>query len=265
MIYREALRTRGPECGPDRWVTLPSVISYMESCRWEWLRQPQLGLIDAIHQGHGFYVLNQTIAMSRRFGQGTDAHTRGVLRSVGRTRAGAAQDIVRDDGVLLAHCVIDGVWVGPTGRLARIPALFKETLSTVELTSERGVSEPREPDSLFNPPQPLRPGELDLTIEVDIPDQTDRREVEVRSSDCDMFRHVNAANYLRYVADSLALQGASASIHRAALKYVGQARATDKVQVLTWHVANERWGAAVVRGDDILFRALVETEHMPHE
>lgn len=58
MIFSTPLNTRATECGPDRWITRPHVVSYMEHCRWLWMREPDLGLVDAVHEGHGFYVLN---------------------------------------------------------------------------------------------------------------------------------------------------------------------------------------------------------------
>ncbi|MFT6234842.1 MAG: acyl-ACP thioesterase, partial [Myxococcota bacterium] len=41
--------------------------------------------------------------------------------------------------------------------------------------------------------------------------------ITVRASDIDIFKHVNAANYVRNVASALARGGASESIHRAEL------------------------------------------------
>ncbi len=260
MIFALPLRTRGTECGPDRWVTLPAIISYMEHCRWEWLRVPGLGLSEAVREGHGFYVLNQSIAMSRRFGQGQQSQVRCVLRFIGRTVAKGEQDVVRDDGTLLAHCSIRGAWIDPIGRLARIPLQAKESISDLPLVSEQGEPDAGDPDSLFDPPQPLRPATPELTIADDPPEDANCRVVAVRATDCDIFEHVNAANYVRFVADSLALQGASSSLYRAELKYMGQARFADQVEVRTWPLGNDCWGATISRGDEQLFRAAVQTE-----
>ena len=262
MIFRIPLRTRGTDCGPDRWVTLPKVIAYMEHCRWEWLRDPSLGLARWVHEGHGFFVLNQSIAMSRRFGQGQDCEVRCVLRKVGRSVAQGDQDVVRADGVLLARCAIRGAWMAPTGRLAKIPAVLKEAVSEASLGSERGQAAPGDADSLFDPPQPLRTGALDLSICEEIPVDAHRRVVEVRASDCDIFKHVNAANYVRYIADSLSVQGASPSLHRAELSYRGQARAGDSIEVVTWPSGDTHWSADIRRGDESLFRATVDTESL---
>ena len=260
MIYSIPLRTRGTECGPDRWVTLPAVVGYMEYCRWQWMREPSLGLVDAVEEGHGFYVVNQSIAMSRRFGQGVQARVRCALRHAGRSVARGEQDVVRDDGVLLATCRIRGVWMSPSGRFARLPDAVKESVSDVPLASQRGEPDAGHPRSLFHPPQPLRSGLLDLELPADHPNKEHHRQMRVRATDCDIFGHVNAANYARFVADSLALQGASASLHRAELAYTGQARAGDEVVVHTAALGEDRWAARILRADKVLFSAVVQTE-----
>jgi acyl-CoA thioesterase FadM len=263
MIHAQPLRTRGTECGPDRWVTLPAVISMMEDLRWEWLREPDLGFLERIHEGHGFFVTEQHVAMCRRFGSGIDATISGVLRRVGRVQASADQALIRDDGVLLAHCRITGVWMGPDGRLARIPRRARDFVVDEPIASVRGAGEPGSATSLFDPPQPLRPGGLDLPLDEPVPEHAHRRTLQVRATDCDIFQHVNAANYVRYIADSLAFQGASPSLHRAHLRYTGQARALDEVDVHTWMIDGPIWGAAVTREDEVLFRTTVETEIDP--
>ncbi len=262
MIYSRPLHTRGIDCASDHWVGLPTVLRFFEHCRWEWLRVPELGLVEAVHAGHGFYVTEQVVALSRRFGQGVSAEVRGALRKVGRVEARAEQDLVRSDGVLLAHCHIRGVWVAPGGRLTRIPRVARGAVTEEPLVSARGADEPGTPGSLFDPPSPLRPGTLDLALPTEPPAGAHRHTLRVRSSDCDIFAHVNAAHYVRFVADSLASQGASPSLHRAAVRYIGQAIAGDTVEVLTWPLEPERWGAAVTRDDEVLFTACVDTERL---
>ena len=260
MIYSIPLRTRGTECGPDRWVSLPAVIGYMEHCRWQWMREPSLGLVEAVEEGHGFYVVNQSVALSRRFGQGVQGHVRCALRHAGRSVARGEQDVMRDDGVLLARCTIRGVWMSPSGRFARLPAAVRESVSDLPLAARRGEPEPGHPRSLFHPPQPLRSGLLNLAQGEEAPELGHRHDMRVRATDCDIFGHVNAANYVRFVADSLALQGASPSLHRAELAYTGQARAGDRVVVHTGALGDERWAARILRGEEVLFSAVVETE-----
>lgn len=260
MIFTVPLSTRGTDCGPDRWVTLPAVIGYFEHCRWLWMREPALGLVGAVHAGHGFYVVSQSIAMNRRFGMGQRGEVRCALTHAGRSVAEGVQDLIRDDGVQLAHCRIRGAWMGPDGRLARIPADAREAVSASGF--ERVVGEPREgsPESLFSPPEPLRPGTLDLALPEEPPADANDHPIAVRAADIDIFGHVNAANYVRYVASALAARGCSPSIHRAELKYSAQARAGDALTVRTWPLGEHHHAADILRGDQVLFRAVVQTE-----
>lgn len=260
MIFSIPLETRGTECGPDRWVTLPSIISYMEHCRWLWMDEPRLGLVEAVHKGHGFYVVEQSIAMNRRFGMGQRCEVRCAMTYAGRSVAEGLQDVLRDDGVQLAHCHIRGAFMGPTGRLARLPVKTREAVYTGELDGVRGTAHAGTPSSLFDPPQPLRPGTLDLELPTERPEDVNSYRVQVRASDIDIFNHVNAANYVRFVASALAAVGASESLHRAQLKYSGQAVLGDILDVQTWSLGGEQHAAEVLRGDEVLFRAVVETE-----
>lgn len=259
MIFSIPLRTRGTECGPDRWITLPAVISYMEHCRWLWMDEPELGLAEAVHQGHGFYVIRQSIAMSRRFGMGQHCRVRCVLTHAGRSVAEGTQDVLRDDGVQLAHCRIRGAWMGPTGRLARLPRKIRASVFTGELDGVRGSPAPGVPDSLFAPPEPLRPGGLDLAL-VELGDDDEHHELRVRASDLDIFDHVNAANYVRFVGSALSARGVSPSMHRAELEYRGQARGGDVLRVRTRALGEGCHAADIARGDEVLFRAAVQTE-----
>jgi acyl-CoA thioesterase FadM len=260
MIFSTPLNTRATECGPDRWITLPAVISYMEHCRWLWMREPALGLLQAVHEGHGFYVVNQSIAMHRRFGMGQQGYVRCALTKAGRSAAEGVQDVLRKDGVQLAHCWIRGAWVGPTGRLARIPAKARESLFEGNLDGVRGEPEAGSDMSLFDPPQPMRPGTLDLTHPEHRPDGIHHHPIVVRASDIDIFDHVNAANYVRYVASALATQGISPSIHKAELQYSGQAVLGDELDVVSWSLGDHRHAAHILRGEELLFRTVVETE-----
>jgi acyl-CoA thioesterase FadM len=260
MIFSIPLNTRGTECGPDRWVTLPSIISYMEHCRWLWMDEPKLGLVEAVHQGHGFYVVEQSIAMNRRFGMGQKCEVRCAMTHAGRSVAEGLQDVLREDGVQLAHCRIRGAFMGPTGRLARLPVKTRESVFTGELDGVRGTAEAGDESSLFEPPQPLRPGSLDLELPTERPEDADRYRITVRASDIDIFNHVNAANYVRFVASALGRIGASKSIHRAHLKYSGQAVVGNVLDVLTWNLGGDVYAADIQRGDEVLFRAVVETE-----
>ena len=177
--------------------------------------------MDAVHEGHGFYVVSQSIAMSRRFGMDQEGVVRCVLTHVGRSVAEGIQDVVREDGVRLAHCRIRGAWMSPQGRMARIPRQARDSVFEGEFEVNRGVAHPGSGASLFDPPQPLRPDQLDLSLADSRPGACHRHPIAVRESDIDIFNHVNAANYVRFVGNALSAQGLSPSIHRAELKYSG--------------------------------------------
>lgn len=260
MIFSVPLRTRATDCGPDRWVDLPFVITFMEHCRWEWMKQPELGLVEAVHEGHGFYVVRQSIALLRRFGMHQDAEVRCMLTKVGRSLAEGRQDVVRRDGVTLAHCAIRGAWVSPTGRLTRIPARARDSVLDQPLEVRAGEPAEGHVNSLFSPPEPLRSGRLDL----DLPDPIVQADftygLEVRASDIDIFDHVNAANYVRFVASALGRYGVSPSIHRAELEYVGQAKLGEALEVRVSHQGGELFAADILRDGEVLFRSVVEVE-----
>ena len=84
--------------------------------------------------------------------------------------------------------------------------------------------------------------------------------IALRASDIDIFDHVNAANSVRFVGSALAVRGLSPSMHRAELKYIGQARVGDTLRVLTSDLGDDCHAADIVRGDEVLFRAVVQTE-----
>jgi acyl-CoA thioesterase FadM len=198
--------------------------------------------------------------MARRFSQGVDVRALAALRKVGRVEARAEQALVDADGELVAHCTIRGVWTSPGGRLCRIPSVAKASVNHDPFDFPPGDGRPGDMASLFSPPAPRRPGTLDLPPCPPEIKTEHARTMTVRSSDCDVFRHVNASNYLRYVADSLASQGASPSIHRARLHYLVQAKAHDTVTVGLQHLEDSTWFAELCRDDEVLFRAVVETE-----
>ncbi len=260
MIFEIPILTRGTECGPDRWITLPAVISIMEHCRWRWMEDPALGLVDHVHQGCGFYVVQQSIALCRRFGMGQRGRVRCVLTRAGRSAAEGVQDVIRDDGVRLAHCWIRGAWMGPDGRLARLPRAIRDALFDGALDGRRGEPSAGTDGSLFDPPQPLRPDALDLPEPGDRPAGAHRHPIRVRAGDIDIFDHVNAANYVRFAASALAARGLSPSIHRAELRYRGQARLHDPLDVWTWDLGGQVHGVEICRDDEVLFHAAVQTE-----
>ncbi|MFT5460150.1 MAG: acyl-CoA thioesterase FadM [Myxococcota bacterium] len=252
MLFQVPLTVRGYECSVDRTVPLPVVLSYFEHCRWNWIQEASLGLLDGLHSGHFFVVHRQTVCLARDFGIGTRARARAVLRDVGRVQGHVEHDLVRDDGVLLARADVTAIWIGPTGRMARLPrntvgALTKESLDSTTAPDIEGLE-----DSFLTPPERSHPVVLERRVTRAVPANTERTNLTVRPSDCDMFGHVNASNYLRFFEDQFG------RARRADIEYRGQAVAGDTVQIRSWPVAEEQRAFALLRDDQVLCRAVLE-------
>jgi len=254
QIFSVPVRVRGYECTNDRTVGLPTILSYMEHCRWEWIGVPELGLVDGLHTGHFFVVHRQTIALARTFGIGTELRVRAALREVGRVQCHVEQDLVRADGVRLAAARISAVWIGPTGRMARLPDATRTAITDEPLEGHDAPDTAGRSDSFLEPPQRTLPVVLDRLVTSDIPERTERTERVARPSDCDMFGHVNGSNYLRAFEDAL---GHPAT--RADIEYRGQAVAGDTLTVHAWRPADapDHRAFAMQRGHDILCRAVL--------
>jgi len=252
-VFSVPVRVRGYECTHDRTVGLPKILSFMEHCRWEWIRVPELGLVEGLHTGHFFVVHRQTVALARTFGIGTELRVRAALRKVGRVQCEVEQDLVRDDGVLLAKAHITAVWIGPTGRMARLPDATRIAITDEPLQAHDAPDVPDREGSFLSPAQTTLPVILDRHVTRDIPERTERTPWRARPSDCDMFGHVNGSNYLRAFEDAL---GHHAT--RADIEYRGQAVAGDELVVHSWSPPVEGHRAfALQRGNDILCRAVL--------
>jgi acyl-CoA thioesterase FadM len=254
-IHTTDLIVRGYECGPDRIVGIPRILSYFEHCRWEWILRPELGLVDGLHSGHFFVVHRQVVARTRTFGIDTRATVRASLRSVGRVQCRVEQDLVRDDGVLLAKASIVAVWLGPTGRMTRIPDATRDAVTDEPMHAQRGEATAGVAASFLSPDEHEEPLVLEELVQRDVPEHATRRSMVVRPSDCDMFGHVNGSHYVRFAEDALF------PAQRLDVEYRGQAVAHDEVVVRTWApeapTAPGQRAFALQRGDETLCRAVL--------
>jgi acyl-CoA thioesterase FadM len=255
-IHTTSLRVRGYECAEDRVVPLPTILSYMEHCRWQWILRPELGLLDGLHEGHFFVVHRQTVARARTFGIDTPLTVRAALRQVGRVQCDVEQDLVRDDGVLLARAHINAVWLGPTGRMSRIPDATRAAVTDEPMPSVRGSKHAGVPRSFVSPPEHEEPMVLETLVQRAVPDNASSIPIVARPSDCDMFGHVNGSMYLRYFENAL-----GAHAQRADIEYRGQAVAHDALDLRAWDppaptAAGQR-AFALLRGDEVLCRAVL--------
>lgn len=273
-MFKTPVLSRGIDCDATRWITLPAAMSVMEATRWAWLCDPELGLIEELHQGHGFIVTEQRASFTRRFGIGVPCVCTAQLTHVGRVEARAYQQLMSVDGELLAHSLVRGAWINAEGRLTRIPRALRSAVEHLDLseifseissrTSERDPRDahPARETSLLTPRSPLRCGRLEWDQELKSPPTHPIRQhittVHVRESDCDMFRHVNASVYVRYFTDALAAQGHPSSVDRAWVSYEGQARAQDVLELRSSDLGADVWRFELSRDTVRLVSALIE-------
>jgi acyl-CoA thioesterase FadM len=243
------LVVRGYECGPRGTVGLPVVLSYCEHARWRWILGPDLGLLDDLRQGCFFVVHRATLSLARGFGLDTRLTVRAALRAVGRVTCEVDQDLVRDDGVLLARAHVTAVWLGPDGRMRRVPEVARRALTDEPLPSVEAP--PKDGAGYLAPAEPVHEVRLERHVARDVPDDADEQPVRVRPSDCDLHAHVNNAAWLRMFEDLL---GAPAV--RADVEYRGQAAPGDALRVRSWPHPDGRAFAAL-RGDEVLCRAVL--------
>ena len=249
-VFATSLTVRGYECGAGAVVALPTVLSHLEHCRWLWILEPRFGLVDLLREGHFFVVHRATLGLARTYGMGTSLTVRAALRRVGRVNCEVEQDLVRDDGVLLARARLDVIWLGPEGRMRRVPDLVRAGVTDEPM--EARVAPPTGGSGFLAPPQHVFEPELARLVARDVPEHAAATPLQVRPSDCDVHEHVNNATYLRYFEDALGAPAAEADI-----EYRGQAHAGDVLTMRRWAVDDGRTSFALERGEEVLCRAVL--------
>ncbi len=245
-VFSVPATIRGYECSSGAVVGLPQILSLLEHCRWEWILEPDFGLVDQLHEGHFFVVHRATLGLVRTFGIGTKLGVRAVLREVGRVNCLVEQDLVRDDGVLLARAFVDAIWIAPSGRMARVPDHVRASTTDTPLASRTDVPlDPGREGSFLAPPEHAFVPRLDTTVQREIPAHATTTALVVRHSDCDVHDHVNNANYLRYFEDALGRPAREATI-----EYRGQAVAGDRLELHEWPFDEGRIAFALTRPAD---------------
>lgn len=254
-VFSVPVTIRGYECRQGAVVGLPQVLSLLEHCRWEWILAPSLGLVEALHEGHFFVVHRATVGLCRTFGIGTELSVRAVLRKVGRVNCYVEQDLVRADGVRLARAFINAIWIGPDGRMKRVPEPVRHAPTDLVLAAtEDAPLGSGVPGSFLDPPEQRFAVTLDETVYTEVPEHATRSSIVVRPSDCDLHDHVNNANYLRYFEDAL-----GAPAREGTVEYRGQATQGDRLTLAQWPVGEGRCAFVLHRGDDVMARAVVVT------
>ncbi len=278
------LTPRGYDSDVTGTIPLPLVFRYFEHARWQCISDARLGLIDLIHDGHFFVVHKQTVEVLRRIGPWSDLTLFTHFLSAGRSSAAVGHELVRKrDGALIARARVQGAWLGPNRRLARLPQVFRD-FAAAQIDELRGgkhihTHDPTPPPtgharSFFAPPEVVHPG---LGIDADAPSLEPlpavfTHEVVVPERDLDMFSHVNAATWVRYINDARRAaaradklphaQGAGGFNVRTAIHYRHEAVAGDRLQIALAPLPSGALGAWITRdaSPEVLCCAAVDTE-----
>jgi acyl-CoA thioesterase FadM len=238
-VFAVPVAVRGYECGVDHVVALPTMLSYCEHCRWQWIRAPDLGLTSLLQNGHYFVVHRARIHRTEPFGLDTTLTVRSALRAVGRVHCEVEQALVRDDGTLLGRAAIHAIWIGPQGRMRRVPDATREAITDEPLAPTLDPEGPR---------RPILPARHE---DRDPPADAERTRIVARRSDCDSFDHVNHAAYLRYLEDAL-----GGPVVLAELAYRRPARAGDELTLHRW-AEDDGMSFAITNHGEVGFRATV--------
>lgn len=251
--YPSELVTRGTEIDPTATVGMPVFLRYFEQLRWRFMSHPDLGLEALIHEGHFFVVRSQTVEVRQRVGQEVHLALRTRLERVGRSTAEVIHEAHDDDGALVARARVQGVWLGPDRRMARLPDRLRQIVThgapgddagpgadlpahIAQISGARHRSFIEPPKIVFGP----------LSLAVDAPDHAPERvlfshDIVVPPRDLDVFSHVNAATWLTYADDARAFAAEAGAIDaevargynvRTAIFYAREASVHERLRVV---------------------------------
>ena len=120
--------TRGYE--PDCTATIPAgkILNYLEQLRWEFIRDPESGLQEHLASGHFPVLRAQRIEMVQRVGMDTPLNLFARVLKVGRNIVSIEHHVIdANTNTLVAHAIVDGIFLGPNRRPVRIPDGFLVT------------------------------------------------------------------------------------------------------------------------------------------
>jgi acyl-CoA thioesterase FadM len=275
-LFSKTTTTRGYE--PDRHATVPlqRYLNYLEWLRWEFIQEPSTGLVEGLSSGHFPVVRSQRFELIQRVGMGRDLVLWAQVTKVGRSTVTLEHHVVAaDDGSLVAHAIVEGLWLGPSRRLVRIPDAFRSLAAEhARLDSpSHQILSPRStggdgPLIHTNPePHVFKRRGLDLDLEKTI-GAAFRVERIVRPSDIDIFSHVNAATYVDIFEDALyeaykaralpeAVETRPTAVNRLVIQYDREALLDETVAIHCWPVAGGGYAFELCRASDreVLCRA----------
>jgi acyl-CoA thioesterase FadM len=270
-LFMRELTTRGYE--PDLSATIPAgrLLNYLEQLRWEFIQDPESGLVEHLASGHFPVLRSQRIEMVQRVGMDTCLELYARVRKVGRNIVSIEHHVIdAQDRSLVAHAIVDGIFLGPNRRPVRIPESFRALAKQhdalgapshilhpshqpghqgplIHTNPDRTVYAPIGLDTFTHPQAPVEvPFEWNL---------------QVRPSQIDIFSHVNAATYVEMFTDALfeavqsgqeAFKGLNqASIRRLAIHYQQEATVQQKLVVRIWPLGHaDELGCELYRPED---------------
>lgn len=255
--FSRTYHVRGYEVDATRTMPLPVALSFLEQLRWEWIADPEWGLDQGVNSGFFFVVRHQVLELVDRPRFGETLVVEGRLERVGRSEV-IVQHRLKVDERVMGHARVRGVWLGPNRRLARIPDAARElgrqqaeTLPPWE--PPKGAAEDTvigdNPSFLDAPRRVYKGRGLGLALE-DVP-MTHETTVTVRPSDCDVFQHVNASQYLRYCDDARWAAGNHHHANRVLLDYVDEALAGETLTI-QGGPCSQGWQSRITRDGKLL-------------
>jgi len=223
------LTTRGDEL--DRFGRIPPAVllRYCEHARWSAIEDPALQLGELFSEERRIVVRAQRAVFLGSLGVRERVEASVWLARVGRTSVEFGQRIRRiSDGADVAWARVAAVYVGQDRRPTQLPPHV----------AQRVVTEPMMPPELQELAPPLESAPSGAFI----------RTFTIRSSEIDLFNHVNHANYLMLFDDARIdgerIGGFGASwvsdrpLSAAAIDYAKESLLGDTLAALVWPIAD---------------------------
>lgn len=260
--FARTYRVRGYEVDGSRTMPVPVALSFLEQLRWEWMVDPEWGLDVGVHDGYFFVVRKQVMELVERPRFGELLTVEGRLEKVGRSQVIVQHQLSVGDRIV-GHARVQGVWLGPNRRLARIPDLPRQLgrRQAEEIPAwepPAGHSEDAvlgDNPSFLEPPRRVYRGR-GLNLEAVDFEPIYETTLVVRPSECDVFQHVNASQYLRYCEDARFAAGQTGLPNTVFLDYAGEALSGDALRIESAPVDGV-WQSRICRGEELLCRVVM--------
>jgi acyl-CoA thioesterase FadM len=244
-------------------------LNFLEWLRWEFIQDPETGLADGLSTGHFPVVRSQRFELLQRIGMGVQLGLWARVLKVGRSTVTLEHHVIdKKTESLVAYAIVEGLWLGPSRRLVRIPDPFRE-LAQVHLETpplQTTLAPPAEPQGegplIHTAPEPwIFPQRgLDLAL-TERASQAFTWELQVRPSDIDIFSHMNAATYVDTFEDALyqahkagafgdRLKDRPGPVQRLVIRYEREALLGDLLEVSCWPAPSGAWGMELWRPED---------------